>query len=100
SARAAQPAAQPAARVLRVGTFHGIPGQFTTIQAAVDAARPGDWVLVAPGDYRTPGSATGVHVTTPRIHLRGMDRNTVIVDGTRSGPSCSTNSADQEISPA
>ena len=28
-------------RVLRVGTYHGIPGQYRTIQAAVNAAKPG-----------------------------------------------------------
>jgi hypothetical protein len=37
--------------VLRVGTFNSIPGSFTSIQAAVDAAQPGDWILVGPGDY-------------------------------------------------
>lgn len=34
-----------AANVLRVGAFNGSPGQFGSIQAAVDAATPGDWVL-------------------------------------------------------
>jgi hypothetical protein len=34
--------AAPHHRVLRVGTLHGVAGQFRTIQAAVDAARPGD----------------------------------------------------------
>ncbi|MDQ1696932.1 MAG: hypothetical protein QOJ03_2285, partial [Frankiaceae bacterium] len=29
-------------RVLRVGSWHGIKGTFTSIQAAVDAAGPGD----------------------------------------------------------
>src|SRR5438445_353218 len=42
-----------AARVLLVGTYHGIPGQFATIQAAVDAAKPNDWILIGPGDYKT-----------------------------------------------
>ena len=44
------------ARVLRVGSFHGISGQFATIQAAVDAAKPGDWILIGPGDYKTTTS--------------------------------------------
>ena len=38
------------ARVLLVGTYRGIRGQYASIQAAVDAARPGDWILVGPGD--------------------------------------------------
>jgi hypothetical protein len=49
---------------------------FTSIQAAVDAAADGDWVVIAPGTY------TGaVLITTPRIHIRGMDRNGVVLDG-------------------
>src|SRR5258708_32937203 len=87
-----------AARVLRVGTYHGIHGQYKTIQAAVNAARPRDWVLVGPGDYKTSsykapsgGSdrPSGVLITKAHLRLRGMNRNTVIVDGTKSGPACS-----------
>jgi hypothetical protein len=98
------------ARVLRVGSFHGIRGQFTSIQAAVDAAKPGDWVLVGPGDYkehsgRAPSHradlASGVLIKTPRLYLRGMNRNTVIVDGTKPGSAkCSKKNADQEFGPA
>jgi len=29
---------------------------FTTIQSAVDAATPGDWILIAPGDYHEEGT--------------------------------------------
>jgi hypothetical protein len=95
-------------QVLRVGSYHGIRGQFRTIQAAVDAAHPGDWVLVGPGDYKTtssraprtaPQSPAGVLITTPRITLRGMNRDEVIVDGTKSGPPCSTATADQNFGP-
>src|SRR6202011_1000670 len=33
---------------------------------------------------------------TPNIHLRGMDRNTVVVDGTKPGaPKCSSQPTDQ-----
>src|SRR5207302_7345332 len=42
-----------AANVLRVGTYHGIQGQYKSIQAAVDAAKANDWILVGPGDYKT-----------------------------------------------
>ena len=84
-------------RVLRVGTWHGIPGKYSTIQSAVDAARPGDWVLIAPGDYHEQGSSEdGVRITTPNIHLRGLDRNGVVVDGTKPGaPQCSDAQGDQ-----
>jgi hypothetical protein len=41
-------------------------GAYASIQAAVNAARAGDWILVAPGDYHEQGSAKqGVCVTTP-----------------------------------
>jgi hypothetical protein len=49
---------------------------FTVIQDAVNAAAPGDWVLIDQGVY-----AGAVYVTTPNLHIRGMDRNLVIVDG-------------------
>ena len=87
-------------RVLTVGTYHGVRGQFATIQAAVSAARSGDWVLVAPGDYHENSGSTdhpsGVLITTG-IHLRGMDRNGVVVDGTTPGPGgpCSSDPARQ-----
>ena len=98
------------ARVLRVGSFHGISGQFASIQAAVDAARPGDWILIGPGDYKTltsrhPAGAkdvpAGVLVTKPRIYIRGMNRNTVIVDGTKPGSArCSTKKSAQNFGPS
>jgi hypothetical protein len=98
------------AAVLRVGTFDGIGGRFSSIQAAVDAAQPGDWILIGPGDYKTGASRApdgaadtpaAVLITTPGIHLRGMDRNTVIVDGTKPGsPSCSASKDDQGLGPA
>jgi hypothetical protein len=85
--------------VLRVGSYHGMAGQFQTIQAAVNAAQPGDWILIGPGDYHEQGASTaGVLVTTPDLHLRGMDRNRVIVDGTLPGaPACSSAPALQDF---
>jgi hypothetical protein len=92
--------AAAAPQVLLVGSYHGIAGQYSSIQAAVNAAQPGDWILVGPGDYHETGSPgpehpAGVLVTTPGIHLRGMDRNRVIVDGTLPGglEPCSPNPA-------
>jgi hypothetical protein len=84
-------------RVLQVGTYRGNPGGYRTIQAAVNAASSGDWILIAPGDYRETGaSGAGVYVSTPGIHLRGMDRNGVVVDGTASGLPCSADPAAQD----
>ncbi len=65
-----------ACRTLAVTKAHVGYKHYATIQAAVDAARACDWILVAPGTY--PGPVT---ITTPRLHLRGLDRNRVIVDG-------------------
>ncbi len=97
-------------RVLLVGSWHHRPGQFRTIQAAVDATRAGDWILVGPGDYHeradhsSDGHATdatgGVMITKAGIHLRGMDRNRVVVDGTRPGsPQCASDLAAQDPGP-
>jgi hypothetical protein len=96
-------------RVLRVGTYHNIKGQYTTIQSAVDAAQPGDWILVAPGDYKTtsskapagsPDIPSGVLITTPDLTIRGMNRKTVVVDGTKPGyGKCSSKPAAQNHGP-
>jgi hypothetical protein len=49
---------------------------YSTIQGAVNAANPGDWVLIEPGKYNE-----SVLVETPGLHIRGLNRNTVILDG-------------------
>ncbi len=58
-----------------------VPSTYPTIQQAVDAAHAGDVVLVSPGVYREQ-----VTVTTSDITIRGLDRNTTIVDGEFSRP--------------
>jgi hypothetical protein len=103
----------PKNRVLRVGTFNGKKGQCKTIQEAVNAAAPGNWILIGPGDYKQASStkpvgaygddlaAASVLVTTPNLHIRGMNRNTVMIDGTKPGsPQCSSAEADQTFGPA
>jgi hypothetical protein len=104
----APPVAAQAARphVLLVGTYNGATGPYTSIQAAVNAANAGDWILVGPGDYKerqdyaNPSWPAGVWINKPSLHLRGMDRNQVIVDGTNAGAAaCSANAVDQNPGP-
>ena len=53
-----------------------VPSDYATIQEAVDAAVEGDLILIAPGTYNE-----AVQVTTNNIIIRGLERNTVILDG-------------------
>jgi plastocyanin len=58
------------------GVTRRVPQDYPTIQNGVDAANPGDLVLVDKGEYNE-----AVFITTPSITLRGADRNAVILDG-------------------
>jgi hypothetical protein len=55
-----------------------VPSEFGTIQEAVNAARAGDMILIAPGVYEG-----GVNIPPDKTNLtiRGLDRNEVILDG-------------------
>jgi hypothetical protein len=107
-AAGADHAAWAAPKVLLVGTYHGRAGRYSSIQAAVNAARPGDWILVGPGDYHetadetgpygnpADGAMGGVFIDKPGITLRGMSRSQVIVDGTKAGAApCSSQPSEQ-----
>ena len=59
-------------------TARDVPEEYPTIQAAVDAAQPGDLVRIGPGTYHEQV------VVGPAKHdvvLRGTDRNRVVLDG-------------------
>jgi plastocyanin len=58
------------------GVTRRVPQDYPTIQNGVDAANPGDLVLIDKGEYDE-----AVFVTTPSVTLRGVDRNAVILDG-------------------
>ena len=52
---------------------------YKTIQSAVNAARPGDWILILPGVYHeksTQWPTAGVWIQKPNLHIRGLDRAT------------------------
>ena len=110
-AAVAAPAAS--ARVLLVGKYHGISGPFHSVQAAVDAARAGDTILVGPGDYKAQADhrrnrgaqpdeyPAGVTIAKRNITLRGMNRNSVVIDGTKPGtPRCSNLASAQDFGPS
>jgi hypothetical protein len=118
--------AQPLARALRAGGHDPAPmvrswsapstgkaGQYKSIQSAVNAAHPGDWILVAPGDYHetddlsptwpaplSTGTTAVWWCTHRTFTIRGMNRDTVIVDGTKAGaPTVQPGSAVSELRP-
>jgi len=53
-----------------------VPADAPTIQSAINRIAPGGLVLVSPGTYREE-----VTISTKNVTLRGLDRNTVIIDG-------------------
>ena len=58
------------------GNTISVPDDQPTIQKAVDAAKPGDLIMVAAGTYKE-----AVDVETDRLTIRGADRNTTILVG-------------------
>ena len=71
------------------GATRRVPEDHPTIQNAVDAAEPGDLVLVGPAPQDEAHLADDgehvwfeqVDVSTPYLTIRGTDRNDVIIDG-------------------
>jgi hypothetical protein len=102
-------AGQASARVFRVGTYNGKASRITSIQKAINKAKSGDWILIGPGDYKeatttvpsgSDGAGAAVLIEKPGLHIRGMDRNGVMIDGTKPGsPQCSSSAADQDFGP-
>ena len=68
----------PAAAAATNWTTRDVPEEYPTIQAAVDAAQPGDLVRIGPGTYR---EQVVVGPAKRDVVLRGTDRNRVVLDG-------------------
>ena len=66
-----------------------VPLDFFSVQGAVDAAQPGDLILLDPGVYTEE-----IVVATPDIVIRGRDRNSVFIDGLHSATTGVTIRAD------
>jgi spore coat protein A len=60
---------------------------YKSLQLAVDHARNGDWILVWPGTYKESVTVQPGHGLTSGLHIRGMDRNSVVFDGKQTGGS-------------
>jgi hypothetical protein len=77
---------------------------YRTVQAAVDAAQPGDWILIYPGVYHEKSRqwpTAGVWIQKPNLHIRGLDRNRVIIDGSNGTAAhpCPSAAAQQDFTP-
>ena len=66
---------RPKEKVLQVGSWHGRMGSYASIQAAVNAASPGDWILIGPGAYPAVpvgGGSAGVRPFAAVSFLEGI----------------------------
>ena len=68
-------------QVLHNDAILRVPEAYSTIQAAVNAAKPGDLVSIGPGTSPDGAYHEAVTVKTANITIRGRDRNRVILDG-------------------
>jgi hypothetical protein len=62
--------------------IHHVPGEFVTIQAAVDAAKSDDWVILSPGIYKEKVTVAGKSINLISYYQTTQDlyfiENTVI----------------------
>jgi hypothetical protein len=77
---------------------------YRSVQAAVDAAHPGDWILIYPGVYHEKSKewpTAGVWIDQPDLHIRGLDRDRVIIDGSNGTAAhpCPSAAAEQDFTP-
>ncbi len=84
----------PNGNILLVGSFNGYKSGFTNIQAALNAAKPNDYILLAPGYYSATTSGSIV-INKPNIHLMGLNENTVVIGPSLTSSTSSSNSCAQ-----
>ncbi|MGZ8755223.1 MAG: right-handed parallel beta-helix repeat-containing protein, partial [Acidimicrobiia bacterium] len=72
---AAQGIAESTSPAEWTGATVRVPDDHPTIQEAVNAANPGDLVLIGPGTYNE-----AIRISKPGLVLRGTDRNAVVID--------------------
>ena len=60
---------------------------YKSIAVGVSHAQNGDWVLVWPGYYREAVTVSPTAALTDGLHLRGMQRNGVVLDGSKASGS-------------
>ena len=60
---------------------------YRSIQVGVSHAKNGDWVLVWPGRYREAVSVAPTAQLTSGLHIRGLNRNGVVLDGSKASGS-------------
>jgi hypothetical protein len=60
---------------------------YKSIAVGVSHAQNGDWVMVWPGYYREAVSITPRPTLTSGLHIRGMQRNGVVLDGAKASGS-------------
>jgi hypothetical protein len=83
---------------------HSAAPYYRAVQGAVDAARSGDWILIYPGVYHEKSrkwTTAGVWIQKPGLHIRGLDRNRVIIDGSKGTAShpCPAAAGQQDLTP-
>jgi hypothetical protein len=66
---------------------HTSAAMYKTLGSAVAHAHNGDWILIWPGRYKEGVEVQQGHGLTNGLHIRGMNRNGVVFDGTKTGGS-------------